>query len=86
MRANDADHIYKAICEGLGKGLIPEVLGETNPELIRISGRNAELTRILRLIVHPEIRRQSHVAVTVEWLGDILGSVNIKESDQVDSE
>lgn len=70
--ANDAGNIYMAVRNGVGKALLPELLGEPDPRLRRISGPEPELVRDLRLLVHPDIRRLTHVSHVIAWLRETV--------------
>lgn len=74
FKANDSGLIYEAICTGVGKGLLPEVLGEGASGLARLSGEDPEITRRLRVMVHPDVERFARVEVIIEWLKEILPS------------
>ncbi len=72
FQANDSGLLYKAVCAGVGKGLLPEVLGEDEPSLVRLSGKNPEITRRLRLLVHPDVERFARIEAVIGWLKEIL--------------
>ena len=54
FEANDAGLVYQAVRAGLGKGLIPDVRGQSDPALPRISGKEPEMVRGLRVLVHQD--------------------------------
>lgn len=67
---NDAGILYRAIRAGVGKGLLPEILGENDPQLMRISGTEPELTRTLHILVHQNIEQFARIQVVIKWLND----------------
>lgn len=74
FRANDAGIVYQAARARVGKGLIPEVLAEDDPALVRLSGPAPELVRTLRLLVHPAIERLARVEAVTGWLRETLSA------------
>jgi DNA-binding transcriptional LysR family regulator len=74
LRANDSDVILHAIVAGLGKSLLPCVIGDSTPGLVRLSGHIPILNREVWLIVHPELRRLSRVRVVKEWIETTISS------------
>lgn len=74
FRSNDAGLVHQAICAGAGKGLLPEVLAENNPALVRLSGPKSEIVRRLRVLVHPDVERFARVRVTIGWLRETLAA------------
>lgn len=74
FRSNDAGIIYRAVCIGVGKALLPEVLAEDDPKLVRLSGPAPEIVRRLRLLVHPDVERFSRITAVIGWLRETLAS------------
>ncbi len=72
LRAHDAGFIHAAIRAGAGKGLIPEVLGEDDPALMRLSGPDPEMTRQLRVIVHEDMQQLTRTVTVIAWLQSVL--------------
>ncbi len=70
--ANDAGIIYQGIRGGIGKALLPEILGESDPKLVRISGAEPEIVRTLHIQVLPAIQRLKRVEIFFEWLTEML--------------
>ena len=72
FRSNDAGIVFRATCAGLGKGLLPVVLAEDNPALVRLSGPKPEIVRQLRLLVHPDVEHFARITAVIEWLRETL--------------
>lgn len=68
FQANDAGIVYNAVRAGLGKGLLPDVLAAGDPALIRLSGKNPEIVRELRILVHRDMQHVARVAAVIDWL------------------
>ena len=76
FQANDAGILYQAARAGVGKGLLPEVLAEGDPALVRLSGPKPEIVRYLRVLVHPNVERLHRVNAVIGWLGETLAAVS----------
>jgi DNA-binding transcriptional LysR family regulator len=74
FRSNDAGIIYRAVCHGVGKALLPDVLAQDDPTLVRLSGPEPEIVRHLRLLVHPDVERFSRITAVIGWLREALAS------------
>ena len=72
FRSNDAGIMYRAVCARVGKGLLPEILGENDPALVRLSGPKPEIVRQLRILVHPDVERYARVGAVIGWLRETL--------------
>ena len=81
FQANDAGILYRAACTGVGKGLLPEVLGEGDPALVRLSGPEPELIRNLRVLVHPDVERFARIEAVIGWLKEILPTASQRPKD-----
>lgn len=58
----------EAIEQGLGKGLIPQFMGDENPLLQRSSGSKPLLSREIWFISHPDSRKDLAMNCFSEWL------------------
>ncbi len=74
LTVNDSDVAVHAIRAGLGQSLLPLCIGDRQPGLKRLSGRNPVLSRELWLLVHPELRHLARIAVTVDWIETVLAA------------
>ena len=72
FRSNDAGIMYRAACAGVGKGLLPEILAENDPALVRLSGPEPEIVRQLHVLVHPDVERFARLKAVIGWLREAL--------------
>ena len=72
LRANDAGIVKDAIRTGMGKGLIPDFLAEDDPELVLLSDGKPEITRILKLLHHPDMRKLARIDAVISWLQGVF--------------
>ncbi len=72
LRANDASFVIEAIRVGIGKGIIPDFLGASEPEIIRLSGREPEFVRTLQLRFQPDMRKLTRINAVVTWLEQVF--------------
>lgn len=68
LRAHDTGFVHQAIRAGVGRGLIPEILGEKDRDLVRLSGRDSEFERDLRILVHQDTQRFARTRTVIDWL------------------
>ncbi|WP_286261759.1 LysR family transcriptional regulator [Thalassotalea atypica] len=59
---------FSAIKSGLGIGVLPCFLGDTDPELVKIFSNNVNIERSFWLVTHPEIKRLSRVDTVWQYL------------------
>lgn len=74
LRLNDVGMIYQAIKSGLGKGLIPDVLGAGDPALVQIDGDKPEMTRTLSALVHRDVRHDAAVVAVLDWMKQLIAN------------
>lgn len=55
-----------------GIGVLPLFIGLRDPDLVRILGSSAEITRSFWMVVHQDSRRIARVAAVVDWLKEIV--------------
>jgi DNA-binding transcriptional LysR family regulator len=60
--------LVSAVKSGLGLGALPTALGDDDPELVRVLGPVPALTRIWRVLAHPEVRQAPRVAAFFAFL------------------
>jgi DNA-binding transcriptional LysR family regulator len=72
LLVNDSAIALHAIAAGVGKTILPCVLGDRAPGVIRLSGRRPILSRDVWLMTHPEFRNLSRIRVVQDWLEGVL--------------
>jgi DNA-binding transcriptional LysR family regulator len=75
LRVNDVGMIHDAVRAGIGKGLLPEVLGDSDPDLVRVSGDRPEMARMLRALIHFDVRHDTAVTTVLDWLRQVISHV-----------
>ena len=64
---NVLGHLY-SVKSGIGLAPLPTVLGDAEPDLVRVLGPIPELAGIWRLVTTPELRRTPRVAALFDFL------------------
>jgi len=72
LRVNDAETLVAGLHAGLGRSLLPIVVGERESGLVREDGPSPALSRELWLLVHPDLRHLARIAAVIAWLDDIF--------------
>ena len=75
LRANDASFVLQAIRTGVGKGIVPDFLAAGKSDITRISGKQPEFVRTLKLLHQPDMRKLARIEAVVTWLLDVFGSL-----------
>jgi len=68
VAVNDADAILSCVRSGIGKSLLPEVIGTADPGLVRLEGYSDLPARELWLLMHPDMRAFKRAVAVVDWL------------------
>ncbi|HEX2114331.1 MAG TPA: LysR family transcriptional regulator [Alphaproteobacteria bacterium] len=71
LLVNDAEGLLSAVVAGLGRSLLPALVAERDPRLVRL-GPPAVLSREIWLMVHRDLRDQARIAAALGWLADTL--------------
>jgi DNA-binding transcriptional LysR family regulator len=72
VRVNDAEGIVTALQQGIGKSLLPSVIGGVVQGLIRLEEAKPPLVREIWLLTHPELRGLPRMRVVADWLDLVL--------------
>lgn len=64
LMMSDAETIFAAVRAGLGKSLLPCAVAEREQGLRKLGGG----PRVLRLLVHADLRRLVRVAAVIAWI------------------
>ncbi|TMH10894.1 MAG: LysR family transcriptional regulator [Betaproteobacteria bacterium] len=67
-RSNSVLGLVYSVKAGVGVAPLPTALGDAEPELVRVLGPVAELTRIWRLLTTAELRRTPRVAAFFDFV------------------
>lgn len=67
-RTNSVLGLIYAVKSGLGVGPLPAALGDAEPDLVRVLGPVAELSRSWRLLAHPDLRRAPRVSAFFDFI------------------
>ena len=68
LLVNDSAIALHAIMAGVGKTVLPCVLGDRATSIVRFSGRRPVLSRDVWLMTHPELKNLSRIRVAQSWL------------------
>jgi DNA-binding transcriptional LysR family regulator len=63
-----------ALERGLGIGLLPSFVADTDPDIVRLFPPEAEVESSLWLVVHRDLRHMARVRAFVDFMTDALGS------------
>jgi DNA-binding transcriptional LysR family regulator len=68
LRDSSLRTLCGAIASGIGRGILPFLVGDAHPELRRSTPGDRVVSRDLWLLVHRESRESARVAVVTDWL------------------
>lgn len=77
--ANDADLLAAAIGAGVGKGLIPDLIGQPDPRLTRLTRGGPALVRTLRSLVPRHVVNRAEVRVVLDWVEDAVTQAAMRQ-------
>lgn len=69
-RNNSVLGLLNSVRAGIGIAPLPTALGDSEPDLVRVLGPVPELTRIWRVLAHPDVRHAPHVAAFFDFVVD----------------
>ena len=72
---NDGETILAMVKAGMGRSLLPLIVGDADPELVRLD-EEVKLSREIWLVVHPELRQLARINAVVEWLTMLVGNIS----------
>lgn len=75
LRVNDAGGLVQAIRAGLGRAVLPRVLGDREPDLVRLNEPDAAIERELWLLTHPELRGLARIRAVAAWLETLVSTL-----------
>jgi DNA-binding transcriptional LysR family regulator len=74
LRSGNIRGLMRAVATGIGCGILPCFLADSEPELRRLSGPQPLLSREIWLLVHPDARQQARVAAVADWLAECFAN------------
>jgi len=72
MRSDSVSSIMSAVVSDLGIALLPRVVADAEPRLIRIATKGAPEPRVIWQAVHRDLARAPRVRVLLDFLGEIV--------------
>ncbi|HVL57931.1 MAG TPA: LysR family transcriptional regulator [Burkholderiaceae bacterium] len=72
LRSNSMLARLAAIRDGLGVGMLPCVVADAEPSLVRIGPAHAEAAASLWILIHPDMRRSARVRTFVDFMLEAL--------------
>lgn len=69
-RNNSVLGLLNSVRASIGIAPLPTALGDAEPDLVRVLGPIPELTRIWRVLAHPDVRHAPHVAAFFDFMVD----------------
>ncbi len=82
LRVNDQQAMLVAAQRRLGHGVLPVLLGDRCPELVRVETGAPVPSRDVWMLVHPDLRNVQRIDVAIAWIvalfenvGEVLGEV-----------
>ncbi|MEM1265380.1 MAG: LysR family transcriptional regulator [Pseudomonadota bacterium] len=71
VRVNDAEGLIACAARGIGKAVLPRLVGRSVAELEELPVP-CDLSREVWLLVHPELRRLARIETVLDWIGRTL--------------
>lgn len=72
MRSDSVSSIVSAVVSDLGIALLPRVVADSEPRLIRIATKGAPEPRVIWQAVHRDLSRAPRVRALLDFLGEIV--------------
>jgi DNA-binding transcriptional LysR family regulator len=70
---NDAEAILQAVKAGLGRSLLPCIVADQMPDLVRLPiGDTAPPWREMWLLTHPDLRHLTRITVVLDWMEKVI--------------
>ena len=77
VSVNDAETLLQMVCAGLGKTLLPRIVGQADPRLVEVPFSHGPLPeRELWLMIRKELRDLERIRLVVAWLERVFASVS----------
>ncbi|CAM3460678.1 LysR family transcriptional regulator [Paracidovorax anthurii] len=75
VRVNDGEGLLAGALAGLGRALLPTVVGDRIDGLVRTDVDRPPLVRELWLVVHSDLRRLDRVRVVMDWVVQVCADI-----------
>jgi DNA-binding transcriptional LysR family regulator len=72
LRSDSVSSIYSAVLGGVGIALLPQVVAEREPELVRVHTRDEPEPRVIWQMVHPDLKRTPRIRAVLDFLAIAL--------------
>lgn len=72
LKSHSATSLAKALSQNMAVGILPCFLGDTKPDLVRISGNQPILSREAWLVTHKDTYQSVRIRVAISWLKAIF--------------
>jgi DNA-binding transcriptional LysR family regulator len=72
LRADSVSSIYSAAVGGLGVALLPRVVAERDPALVRIETEDEPEPRVIWQMVHRDLQRTPRIRAVLDFLASVL--------------
>lgn len=72
MRSDSVSSIMSAVVSDLGIALLPRVVADAEPRLVRIATKGAPEPRVIWQAVHRDLARAPRVRALLDFLGEIV--------------
>jgi DNA-binding transcriptional LysR family regulator len=69
---NDAEGLLQAVQAGLGRSLLPRIVGDRTEGLIRLPCDTPAPTREIWLLIHPDLKHLARIAAVTAWLSEVV--------------
>lgn len=75
VSVNDAETLFRLVCSGHGKTLLPRIIGGAEPRLVEVPFRHGALPRReLWLMLRRELRDLKRVRLVADWVEGVLSA------------
>jgi DNA-binding transcriptional LysR family regulator len=70
LRSTSINVQQRMIAHGAGIGVLPDFIGERDPDLVRILPGHVEITRDFWLVTHSDLANLARIRAVAQWLRD----------------
>jgi len=81
LSTSDAGFVHTAVVAGVGRALIPDILGQDDQRLERLSGADPELIRRYRALVPRHVMTEPSFRAVFNWIKETLAEHFVVEGD-----